>query len=143
MYKKSLHSKKSLRELCGEALESCYFEFEKEVIPNKEEWIYHLNDEMDLGESYAMYYGDDDPYEKQDDPFATTDEEWIMQENYEDMPDYEDFIELEEENDMEIERMIDAIEKNERKNNKNDGKTRREHEESMVNPVLDDEDIPF
>ena len=143
LYKKSLHSKKSLRELCGEALESCYFEFEKEVIPNKEEWIYHLNDEMDLGESYAMYYGDDDPYEKQYDPFATTDEEWIMQENYEDMPDYEDFIELEEENDMEIERMIDAIEKNERKNNKNDGKTRREHEESMVNPVLDDEDIPF
>lgn len=140
LYEKSLHSKKSLRELCGEALESCYFELGEELIPNKEELIYHLNDEMDLRESYAMYYGDDDPYEMVHDPYAPTEDERYLQENYEDMPDCEDYIDLEENSDMEIEKAIEAI----GEENKNiHARNKSKYDEIKIISQLDDEDVPF
>ncbi len=88
LYEESLQKHKSLEELCSGALDSFYFEvpdFEWDE-PNYNNIYYHLEDEMDLGETWAYYFGDDDPYDTGDDPYAPTEED-MANYNAENYPD--------------------------------------------------------
>lgn len=112
LYQKSLLGEKTLIQLCSEAIESFEFEIELEPMPDKLDLMYHEEDEMDIGEAYDYYCGDDDPYEPSYDPWETPEyRKYELYESYTDMWDIEEIEEktTETEQDFEFEEdMIDT-----------------------------------
>lgn len=141
-YKESLRSKKSFDKLCSEAHDAYYSE------PNNDHPFsyYNPSDEMDAGEAWNYYCGDDDPADMPPDPYAPTAEEMAdyhdefyvdpLAEDY-DGVEYED---MTPEQEKEVDELIEKLEAEaEQKKKKPEGREKDTYGFSST----PDDDIPF
>lgn len=115
LYQSSLETGKNLVDLCDDAIDSYYFDEEDySKIIDIDTPFYHLTDDMDSGEAYAYYYGDDDYSEDSYDPYAPTELDMLEYKEYEDLCHeieyYDDFDEPDNSSDDDFDYIPDEIE---------------------------------
>lgn len=154
LYRQSLRSKKSFEELCSEAHASYYFE-RKRAKHDAPFSYFNLTDELDAGEAWNLYFGDDDPADLPPDPYAPTDEEIEAYDNeFVDGWDENDYMSdgVTEEEQRRIDKAVEEIEremaKSEAKKNEKQHRPGKlpldQKKESAEETIkLSDDDIPF